>query len=647
MLSEKISIVFAILSVMVGHQVLAQVEQLSAWEQQQYILQLPALAQKAQAGPLKQHLQNVVKQGVKDKAAINAARVALDAMDTAGAQMFVHYAVSPMSENQRLPDLYPLDGQINTAVGIIAAKGEYEPGAFVIYPLADLGKVSLTLTEFKTREGKIFPADQLDLKLLKVWYQNKNAWYSYFGDTGFKLVSELLVNDEDLIRTDDALKANYARLKGADGAVRLHWINPPREMDQRFPWHYRSTSVFAPMKPDFADAEKLQPVSLKEGQFATFFLTAHVSADAAAGIYHGSVRLSHQGKALGVVPISIRVLPFALPDPMTYFDTDQEYLTASYSYISLDTIMEENGGDFELAKKQLRATLRNQVEHNQTIHWIRGDRDREVMLTTQIMKEVGMHTDILLGGVYSRPVGGALLKSEIDYAARRARQWADTYFGHHNVYIGHGDEPGPKWLMSNRPIFEGFQRVGFKFIIAGHGNVFHKAGYVYDWHNTAEWPEAPGVTERWNEIGQAKVAWYAAMHVGSENPAFNRRQYGMTPYLNNYSAVCNYAHHYGPYNDDRTTYRPMVFAYGIYGGVLDTIQWEGYREGIDDIRYATLLKRLARQSGKSEVLETRYAGNQALQYLATLSPTEGDLDTVRYEMIRHIMKLRAALAIKD
>ena len=90
-------------------------------------------------------------------------------------------------------------------------------------------------------------------------------------------------------------------------------------------------------------------------------------------------------------------------------------------------------------------------------------------------------------------------------------------------------------------------------------------------------------------------------------------------YLANYSATCNYAHHFGPYNDDSTTYRPMVFAYGVHGGVLDTIQWEGYREGIDDIRYATALKRLAQTAARSPSLETRYAGWKGAEGQAILA----------------------------
>lgn len=623
---------------------LAQVEHLSTGEEQLYLDRLPAVTTSARHAPLQNHLRGLAAKASKPEgkiAAVNGVRVALDASDLETKQPFLHYAIPAMSVMQRLADLYPADGTFNGPVRIVAAGGEYEPGAFSVYPLADLGKVSLSLAPFRSAEGAIFPESQLDLKLLKNWYQNKNAWYSYFGDTGFKLVSELLLNDEDLIRTDPSQEANYARLKAPDGTVSYQWINPPREMDQRFSWHYRKTGVFQPMRADFADAETLQPVTLHNGQFTTFFLTANVTTDTAPGLYEGRVLLSGQkGERLGEIPVKLRVLPFDLPDPKSYFDTDKDYLTASYSYISLDMIMEENGGNLELAKEQLRAVLRNQVEHNQTMHWTRGGSSQEALLTREIIKEVGMRTDCYLGGV-SVMRGGTDV--ELSYAARRAAQWLDKTVGHHNVYLGYGDEPGATWLMNARPVYEAYQREGFKFIIAGGNAVFAKAGYIYDWHNVAKWPEDDSSTQLWNAIGKAHVAWYAAMHVGSENPAFNRRQYGLAPYLANYSATCNYAHHFGSYNDNRLTYRPMVFAYGIHGGVLDTLQWEGYREGIDDIRYATLLMRLAHQAAKSDEISERYAGNRALQFMAKLSRADADLNAARMEMIRHIMALSHTL----
>ena len=102
---------------------------------------------------------------------------------------------------------------------------------------------------------------------------------------------------------------------------------------------------------------------------------------------------------------------------------------------------------------------------------------------------------------------------------------------------------------------------------------------------TAQAAEDASSTALWNQFGNgARVAWYSNQHVGTENPDFNRRQNGMAAYLSGYACHCNYAHHFGSYNDDSEGYKPMVFTYGQAKGVIDTLQWEGFREGIDDIQ---------------------------------------------------------------
>ena len=135
-------------------------------------------------------------------------------------------------------------------------------------------------------------------------------------------------------------------------------------------------------------------------------------------------------------------------------------------------------------------------------------------------------------------------------------------------------------------------------------------------------------------------------HVGAENPDYNRRQNGLLPYLSGYSALCNYAHHLGPYNDDATTYRPMVFVYGTADGVIDTLQWEGFREGVDDIRYATLLHGLAAKAAAATNLDTVYAGRKALQWFALFDKDSADLSTARLEMIRMILQLASLPGVR-
>ncbi len=577
--------------------------------------------------PLMASAQFTVRPWTQDNEPIEA-RVAADFTGIPHPDAFVHYAVPAMSTLQRLPDVYPDDGIAGGVVRIVAAKDEYEPGAFLIRAARDLGKTQLALTPFKTADGKVFPAEDLDLKFVKVWYQNGNAWYSYFGDTNFKLVPELLVNDEDLIRVDTAKRANYARLSFADGKTGEQWINPPREMNRVFWDFHRSIPAFQPMRPEFRDAATLQPVDLPKGAFKSFFLTARVRAATPAGLYTGAVRVGGHGE----IPVAIRVLDFALPRPKCYFDDNLDFYVSSYTYNCFAMIMAQNGGDIDLAKRQFKATMENLVAHNQDINWLRWGLQAETFTCWRLMKEAGLRTDVAVGGVGAASTAAG---------ARRNAEAVDRLLGHHNVYIGYGDEPSPRWVEAKRHIFKTNQEAGFKFILAGKDQVFRKAGYIYDWHNVAKAPEDSSTTALWNQFGSSPhVAWYAAMHVGVENPEYNRRQNGLAAYLAGYSALCNYAHHYGPYNDDATGYRPMVFAYGVYDGVLDTLQWEGFREGVDDIRYATAMVKLAREAAKSSTTDVRYAGNKALQYLASFKRDSDDLNTARGEMVRHILALR-------
>lgn len=575
------------------------------------------------------------------------ARVRADFPQT-GAK-WVHYAVPAMSNVQRLPDAYPADGIPGGTNRIVLAKGEYEPVSILLYAFEDLGKVQLTVGELKSETGAVFPAEDLDLKLVKCWYQNENAWFSYFGDTGNKLVPELLLNDEDLIRVETREQANYARLVEADGTVREKWLNAPPKTEGRYDTESRET--FRSMMPNFRDAPSLRPVRLAKGEFRDFFLTVKATATTPSGVYRGAVRLTDaKGAALGEVPVEVRVLDFELPAPKAYREPARDFLVASYSYIYLGEFLRLNGGDLDLAKRQYRAVLANQVAHNQSMHWLRGDCDDEVDFVIRLMKEVGMRTDVFIGGV--EPGGGYWVKgNDLNYFRRQAkarREYFDAKYGHHNVYMGIGDEPGPKWIMDQREtVYRAFGEQGFKFIMAGWDAVFAKGSVVYDWANVAGQPTgaaAAKATDRWARVGDKVIGWYAGHHVGPENPDFNRRQNGLGPYLNGFNALCNYAHHFGPYNDRCRLYRAMVLAYGVYGGVIDTLAWEGFREGVDDIRYATLLCDLARRAERHGDFDVRRRGGAALAYVASLDPSACDLNAFRAEAQRWIVELKAAVA---
>ena len=567
------------------------------------------------------------------------------------------WAVPAMSGVQRLPDAIPADGERGGTVRIVAARGEYEPGSFVVRAAEDLGKVQPVVGEFVNETGDVFPADALDLTVVKVWYQNKNGWFSYFADTGFKLCPELLLHDEDLIRVDTEKEANYARITGSDGTTSEWWLNPPRLLNGRYYDHWVQTTAFPSMRPGFADAKTILPVALEKDVSKQFFLTAHVAPGTPAGTYRGSIDFTTQPSnhptiqpsnhpTVLSVPVSIRVLDFELPKPMAYVHPEMDFRVCFYDYVNRGQILALNGGDEELMWRQMEAILADGVAHGQDMKWIPGaTASAEAERTIAVMKKVGMRTDVFVGGV------DFVWRERDPVASRtRAERIVDHYdraYGHHDVYGGYGDEPGAAFFPENRPIFDAYQAAGLKFIIASQERIFDQAGYRWNWHNASRNPTDASVPSAWNRMGtDTYCAWYANQHVGAEDPEFNRRQNGLGAWLSGYSALCNYAHHLGPWNDDSETYKPMVFAYGTADGVIDTLQWEGFREGVDDIRYATLLMALAREAEKSGDIEVRYLAGRAKVLLARFDAKTGDLNAARGEMVGFIERLRAALGDK-
>ena len=86
---------------------------------------------------------------------------------------------------------------------------------------------------------------------------------------------------------------------------------------------------------------------------------------------------------------------------------------------------------------------------------------------------------------------------------------------------------------------------------------------------------------------------YANPQTGVEDPEIFRENYGYALWVSGYDGAMTFAYQRGfnhTWNDfDDPMRRDEVFAYPKSDGVIDTIEWEGYREGVDDTRYADTL----------------------------------------------------------
>jgi hypothetical protein len=197
-------------------------------------------------------------------------------------------------------------------------------------------------------------------------------------------------------------------------------------------------------------------------------------------------------------------------------------------------------------------------------------------------------------------------------------------------------------------MLEEYFRHGLKMGCAGHDALFFKGGYVYENMPLGTVPDDTMRTERWNEVGGKFVSFYACQHTGSENPQFVRYQHGLLGYFSNMSMVNNYEFATGAWDgtwNDRANnvYRPMVITYENADGLMETIQWSGFREGVDDMRYMTCLKLLAREAEEKGDADARLTAKKALQFVALIPRHSPDINAIRAETIMHILKIRKAL----
>lgn len=541
------------------------------------------------------------------------------------------FAVPAMSDVMRLDDTWPADGALGETVRCVLAQDEFESCSFQLFSFRDLDKVEL----------KVDLPIPHDLRVVKLWFQNGNAWVSYFDDVGLKLTPELLLHDESLVRVEKgASPANYARQR-LGGQERYVWISAPKGLD---------ADAFDPFNEGFADAPALLPVRLEKDSFKQFFLTLHPPKGFRPGVYRGKVTVSRAGATLSEIPLAVRVLPFELPLPRGYNDLSKPYLHSCMGVMpDYDRLLGRFGSDEKKAKACFRAWLQSAYDHS-VFH--APSIDEGNAWCVPMLREIGYPLDVVFGSLmvpwFGLNFGGRMSYDQLMSAkdgARKCHEFYQKTLGHNNVLVSHGDEQGAAFVTAHREFFKFFEPYGIRIGCAGHAALFYKGGYAYGWYPMAGEPErARDAARAWYEIGQSPVGFYASQHTGSENPQFVRSQHGLLGYFNGLTMSFNYEWAIGSFNDRvNEVYKPMVVTYANGQGLMETLAYAGFREACDDIRYATCLKLLAQEAIATKAPDKVVPAKIALQYLALLDRERMDLNAVRAEMIEHILKIRQAL----
>ena len=574
----------------------------------------------------------------------NAAKVAADLAKAGrkGAPVAVN-TVPAMSSVKRVPNLYPDDGAAFAPLSWIAARGEFEPASFLMYATgADFGKVTLTCGDLVSKAGGRIPASAIDFKIVKCWYQGGSAWYGYFADAcGRTLVPELLLHDENLIWTDDDNQDYYVRYENEDGVRRYQWMSSRFEVSDYAFVNQANQGLIR-------DADVLQPFVLNRGEFKQMLATIHVPSGTKGGVYRGALTLKAGGRELAKLDLRCRVLPVDLPDPRAQYNHDKGFYLCLYGTGTRNP-----------------KVMQDLAEHNclTPMGFPRIDPmnpaglDRDIALANKY----GLKTKPNFFGVDScgivkwsagdpSPELQAKLNS-LSNTIAKTRALALEKFGHTDFYSYGVDEGGPSTIRGERDAWRIVHEAGGKIGVTSYA--WRELLFALDLMILPSMP----VEHRQKEVKlfhdanpDALCGWYANPHCGPENPDYFRRIHGLMAWQAGYDVSLNYCWWRNNWNDMAVPYEPnlraIIAVYGASDAVLDTLAWDGIREGLDDIRYATLLKTLALKAAKSDDPALLMRGRRILSWLAYWDGYRMDPAAFRAEAVNYILELAAKMKIE-
>ena len=549
-------------------------------------------------------------------------------------------AVDPMGGWRYLPDEMPNGGDFTGPMRLMAARGEYENGSVVLFAFKDLADVSIVPTDLAGPGAKIAAAE-VDVKVVKTWYQQGTAWYGGFQSdvTRRILTPELMLHDENLVHVDYVRKENYLRCDyGGETAYR--WISTTGpDVDHN--------GCAEPKLSWIRDAEKPVPFALQADCFKQVMFTFHVPAEAKPGLYRADFPILAKGARIASVPVVVRVLAFELPKPMTFRDTNRRFLPSGYVH-GLNLV------DMPKFAKNLAAHGLDATPGAGQIQTPTRARQAK-----KAMDENGLDAGVLSCAL---PGCGVATDYPVKESNKSYRQHLDVkngvqasmaaireVFGPDVKAYSYGwDEASPDIVRAERATWQEIHRAGGHTIVSTPYHPYLL--FNLDWSNI---PRQPRLDSRINaEALHAAdpdfvAAWYGDPHSGPENPDYCRRIYGWLTWRNNYDSFCQYI----LFRDDWTEFfvwkesflRGLMIAYPAADDVLETLAWEAVREAVDDIRYGTLLKQLAEKARKSADVETVYAGRAASSWIAQVDFERSSLESLRLEMVAKIDDLRNRL----
>jgi hypothetical protein len=510
-------------------------------------------------------------------------------------------------------------------INFVVAPGEYEPASFVVHANSSVKGLKIRSTGLHSPDGEVLEGANLDIRVVKRWYQ-RNVSISSPVNLRY-LKPELLLYDDSLIQIKDG--ENILRLETGDH------VNVSEVIDRK------GWASITPTPEEFPvrDATSLQPVDLKANEGKQFWVTLHTLAGTPAGRYKAVIELIHHDEVVSVIPVTVEVLPFKLAEP-----------SLEYSFFYRGRLDKRNpDGTVSSETKseaQMLADLKNLREHGISNPLVYQKLDTGLVgRVMELRQQAGMNSSsVYFLGLNNVASNEGVVDPWLGDNVRKARATLSDY-GVEDVYFYARDEASGEVLKKQLPLWREVKNAGGKIMAAGRQNTakhlgnFEATGGEEDLFvclgafNQAE-------VQRWHDRGKL-IYSYQNPTGGLELPQTWRRTYGLLLWQAGYDGGMPYAwqHSYGDgWNDFDNRERDHNFTYPAVDKPIDTLQWEGFREGVDDVRYLTTLMTML-ESGEADNSPHADAARAWVDKLRALPLIQADLDKIRATNIAYILAL--------
>lgn len=579
------------------------------------------------------------------------------------------YDVPAISDQKILPAISMSGYPVLNNLSIQASPNETTCASFVLRSNTPVNNLDVTVSDL-TGSGGTIPSSVIDIKTVKCWYQGGCLNDGDPTITGIYLTPELLLHDDSLVNStgDTTAKWNVANPNGQNyiklinesyvsnyqsskkysqiSKVTSSVISKPKNQvlsdvtkAMRSVQHLHSKNELMnksysdssqgsenldymfgyPQISEFPveDSATFKPLNISKNYNKQFWVTLHVPENSPSGNYSGIIRLRDDTKTLKTINIKLQVLPIVLPNAN---------IESSIFYCGMITDSGSICSD-EKTVAQFTNENKDMLDHgvtNPAIDSYWGLSYDQLTQALSIRKQLGIdNTNLYCGGLF---FNNRDTLADIQYIS--------SPYGVNDVFI-YGPDESSLNDTTNRAIITSIHNAGGKVMDAQSLSQADSVADILDLAVVSLDPSL-NLANKYHLHGH-KIYSYANPQAISEYPRTFRLNYGLLLWQRNYDGAMDFVYQqsYGNiWNDFDGVWRDHVMAYPTMTGVIDTIQWEGYREGSNDLRYLAALQ--------SAIAANPSNSSSAVTYLNNLKNADlsnADLDAIRSQMADYTISL--------